>query len=362
MEPGARPTRLGLFLDGAKTWDTGWAAPTIERSSWEGQAVKKAFVILNPAAGRNAHEFVREALRRHFTASHIQYEVHETMEAEKPGEIVRARMREGFDLAVAAGGDGTVSEVIDGLVEHSKPLGIIPTGTGNLIARELGIPDDVDESVAVIAGAPRSMKIDAMRIGRRAFVLNASVGISASVIGSTTRESKNRLGRIAYLVTTVLKMFALKPRYLVVAVDGMAHEYRAVEVAIMNCGMLAKQLYPKGPEIRIDDGHLDVWILGLKTIRDYPRYIRGLMQGRSVDLLARFIKADRSVTIRSNVPLPVQADGDMIGTTPVEVDFLLGAITVLVPEEPLTVPEDGLDRDILLARYQSDLARVGRRE
>jgi len=101
-------------------------------------------------------------------------------------------------------------------------------------------------------------------------VLNASVGISASVIGSTTREHKRRFGRIAYVGTAILKVFAFRSRYLVVAVDGLANEYRAVEAAIMNCGILAKSLHPKGPPIRIDDGHLDVWILGPKAIRDYP--------------------------------------------------------------------------------------------
>lgn len=317
----------------------------------------KAFVILNPAAGKQAHVSVREALVRRFATSHIDYEIHETLKADKPSDIVRARLRDGFDLAVAAGGDGTVSDVIDGLVGSAKPLGIIPTGTGNLIARELGIPEDVDDAVAVIASAPRSRPIDAMRIGGRMFVLNASVGISASVMGSTTRKNKNRFGRIAYVGTTILKMFTLKPRYLVVTVDGRADAYRAVEVAIMNCGMLARALYPKGPEISIDDGHLDVWILGLRTIRDYPRYIRGLMHGRPVDLLARFITAERSVTIRSSVPLPVQADGDIIGTTPVELELLPGAVTVLVPEAPATAPALSLDREALMAQYQSHLAR-----
>jgi diacylglycerol kinase (ATP) len=320
----------------------------------------KAFVVLNPAAGKSAHEAVREALRRRFGASRIEYEVHETLKTQKVGEIVRARMREGFDLAVAAGGDGTVSDVIDGLVGVPKPLGIIPTGTGNLIARELGIPQDAEEAVEVIASAPRSRKIDAMRIGRRVFVLNASVGISAAVVGSTTRESKNRFGRIAYFGTAVWKVFTSRSRYLVVAVDGQAHEYRAVEAAIMNCGMLARTLHPKGPEISIDDGHLDVWILGPKAIRDYPRYIRGILGGRPVDL-ARFITAETSVTIRSSVPIPVQADGDIIGATPLEVELLPGAVLVLVPADPVVASTEDLDRDTVIARYQSSLPRAGRR-
>ena len=305
----------------------------------------KAFVVLNPAAGKQTHQTVREALANRFGPSHIQYEVYETIKAERVAEIVHTRLRDGFDLVVAAGGDGTVSDVIDGLMRDPKPLGIIPTGTGNLIARELGIPQDVDGAVALIASAPRSRMIDAMKIGGRVFILNASVGISASVIGSTTRKNKHRFGRVAYLGAAVRNLFTLKSRCLVVTVDGLAHEYRAVEAAIMNCGMLAKTLYSKGPEISIDDGHLDVWILGPKTIRDYPRYIRGVMAGRPVDL-ARFINAERSVSIRSNVPLPVQADGDIIGATPVVVELLRGAVTVLVPEAPTIVPGVDPDREI----------------
>ena len=303
----------------------------------KGQADMKVLVVLNPGAGQTAHEAVREALDVRFRASHIEYEIHETRKTQKVGEIVRARLAEGFDLVVAAGGDGTVSDVIDGLVGVPKPLGIIPTGTGNLIARELGIPQDVVEAIEVIASAPGSRRIDAMRIGQRVFVLNASVGISASVIGSTTREHKRRFGRVAYFGTTLLNIFAFRSRTLVVAVDGLAHEYRAVEAAILNCGMLAKSLHPKGPAIRIDDGHLDVWILGPKAVRDYPRYLGGILRGQPVDL-ARYIKAERTVTIRSNVPISVQADGDIIGTTPLEIELLPGAVTVLVPTTP-EVPE-----------------------
>jgi diacylglycerol kinase family enzyme len=252
-------------------------------------------------------------------------------------------MRDGFDLAVAAGGDGTVSAVIDGIAGNPTPLGIIPTGTGNLIARELCIPEKVDDAVRLIAGAPRSRKIDVMKIGNRVFVLNASVGISAAVISDTTRRSKHHFGRIAYFWNTIPKIFTLKRRQLVVTADGNGQEYRAIEVAIMNCGILAKMLHPKAPEIRIDDGYLDVLILGTKPFRDFPLYIFRLLTGRTPDILSRFIRVERRVAIRSGVPLPVQADGDMIGTTPLEVELLPGAVSVLVPEEGVIIP--ALDAD-----------------
>jgi YegS/Rv2252/BmrU family lipid kinase len=298
----------------------------------------KAFVVLNRTSGQGAHERVRGALDSQFGASRIQYEVHETRKGEKLGEIVRGRVRHGFDLAVAAGGDGTVSAVIDGIAGSPIPLGIIPTGTGNLIARELCIPQEVDDAVKLIAGAPRSRKIDVMKIGNRVFVLSASVGVSASVISDTTKRSKHHFGRIAYFWNTIPRMFTLKRRRLVVTADGREQEYRAIEVAIMNCSMLPKMLYPKGPKIRIDDGYLDVLIFGTKPFRDFPLYIFRLLTGRTPDIFSRFTRVERRVAIRSDVPLPVQTDGDMVGTTPLEVELLPGAVTVLVPEEDVIAP------------------------
>ena len=296
----------------------------------------KALVILNPPAAASEKQALLAVIERHFTAAHIEHEVYETRKQDRLGEIVRLRLLEGFDLVVAAGGDGTVSGVSDGLVGRAIPLGIIPLGTGNLIAHELKIPGDVEAAIALIAGAPCRAKADAMRIGKRAYFLNASVGISAAVIGDTTRKSKGRFGRIAYLGSAIAKVLSSKPRYLVVEVDGTAHPYRAVEVTIMNCGVLADSLYPKGPEIRIDDGHLGVWILSMKTFGGYLRYLIGVVTGSPVHPEAQFISAGKTVSIRSKHPLPVQADGDMIGTTPFEVEVLPGALTVLVPGSPAT--------------------------
>lgn len=293
----------------------------------------RAFVVLNPAAGQSAHDSVREALETALGTHQIQYEIYETRAGDKPGEVVRTRLGDGFELAVAVGGDGTVSDVIDALVGSPVPLGIIPTGTGNLIARELSIPTALDAAVALIAGKSRPRAIDAMRIGERVFVLNVSVGISAAVIGDTSAREKSRWGRIAYTWTTVRKLFRLKPRYLVVAVDGIAEEYRAVEVAIMNCGKLAKAFHPLGPEIHIDDGHLDVYIVGVMSLRDVPRYVLKLVTRRPAASPLRVIAAKQRVTIRSTLPLQLQADGDIIGTTPVEVEVLPHAVTVLVPRE-----------------------------
>ncbi|MDD4857020.1 MAG: diacylglycerol kinase family lipid kinase [Candidatus Krumholzibacteria bacterium] len=311
----------------------------------------KAFVILNPAAGKGGGEEACGALSRQLARARIDYEIHETRSGETFGEIVRARLQGGFDLIVAVGGDGTVSAVIDGLAGQSAPLGIIPTGTANLLARELNIPLDADQAAALIARPPRSRSIDAMRIGGRTYVLIAGVGISASVAGGTTRRNKSRFGLIAYLGAAILKMFEFRSRHIDVAVDGTARRYHAVEVAVANCGILARMLFPAGPDIHVDDGHLGVWILSTKTLLDYPRYLLRLIAGRPVNPRAHFIKAERNISILSSSPLPIQADGDIIGTTPVDIEVLPGALRVLAPDEPATSPGLDLARDIFIRQY-----------
>lgn len=291
----------------------------------------KALIIDNVREDAEARQLLRDALNRHFPSASLDYVIHETQAGESIADVVRRRLCDGISLVVAAGGDGTVSAVCDGLRGSSIPLGIIPAGTGNLVARELDIPLDLDAAVALLAGPHQIRRMDAMRIGDKVYVLNISVGISAAIIDGTSRRSKRHLGRLAYFGTGLRKALSFRLRYLVVEVDGKAHPYRAVDVAIMNGGLLSAQLYPRGPKVRIDDGALGVWILSMKTPADYVRHILGVIAGRRRHPLAKFIPAKCTVRIRSDAPLPVQADGDIIGTTPIEVTVVPGALTVWVP-------------------------------
>lgn len=289
----------------------------------------KALIILNPPAKAG----LLDALKLHFTTAQIEYEIYETRKGGRVADVVRERLPEGFDLVVAVGGDGTISAVGDGLVGSTIPLGIIPTGTGNLLARELEIPLDPIEAIELITGAHRERKIDGMRIGKRIFFLNASVGISAAVVDGVTRRSKRRFGRFIYTTTTILKILSARPRHLTVEIDGQAHPFRAIDVAIMNGGLLGEQLHPGGPVIRIDDGHLGVWVLSVKKLWNCSWFAIGTVVGWIVTPKANFIGYGKTIHIRSAVSLRVQANGDVIGTTPIHVEVLPNVLTVIVSEE-----------------------------
>jgi diacylglycerol kinase family enzyme len=316
----------------------------------------KALVILNPAAGKKSSEVVNESLAKHFGGV-IEYDVYETKKSDKPGDIVRARLGDGYDLVVAAGGDGTVSAVADGLVGSAVPLGVIPVGTGNMLARELGLPIDIDKAVALIASAPHSRKIDAMKIDGLTRVLSASVGLSPLIIGGASRKSKNRFGNFAYYWSAARNAFNIKRRYVEVEIDGGTEQFRAVEVVVANCGKLFKKLDPLGPEISLDDGRLDVWILSTKSGFDYPLYICGLITGRLAKLRTNFFTAEKSVTIKSFHPLKVQVDGELAGDTPLSVELLPGALTVLVAENPGEDEDHDVIRDLYASRYPAYFRR-----
>jgi YegS/Rv2252/BmrU family lipid kinase len=296
----------------------------------------KVLVILNPASGKNTIELIREAVTRQFTISKIAFEIYESKREDNLGDIVRARLKDGFELVVAAGGDGTVSKVINGLVGTHIPLGIIPAGTANLLAQELKVPLSIEDAIALIIGRHEFKKIDVMKIGHRVYDLNVSSGLSATVVSNTTPENKSRFGFFAYVWMTIVKLFTLKDHYFVVTVDGKTLKSRAAEIAIFNCGIIAKSLYPQGPDILVDDGRLNIWVLNAKTIQDYPWYLFQMIARRPAKHLSHFVTAEKKISIKSDVPVQVQADGDIIGMTPIEIEGLPGAIEVIVPEKRVT--------------------------
>ena len=292
----------------------------------------KLLFMVAPTVGDEVRAALRAALQDLSSSGRADCEVCAiTPEASIP-EKVRERMREGVDGVVAVGGDGTVSAVAHALIDTQVPLGIVPAGTGNLVARELGIPLDIRAAVTLAAGPHALRAIDAMLINDRTYLLNAGVGVNAAVIDRTSRLGKSLFGRTAYVGTAVWKVLQAKPQRLTVIIDGDARSYDATDVLISNCGTLARVLHPNCPEIRADDGQVDVCIICMKVAIEYPWYyfLRSIFP-RHVNRIIHELPAGRSVSICSEKPMAVQADGDIIGATPVTVTVRPKALPVIVP-------------------------------
>jgi YegS/Rv2252/BmrU family lipid kinase len=294
---------------------------------------KRVFVVLNPVAGTSVVDDVRRALEQHFLPGETTYEVYETLKEDAVERIAREAQGRGYEMVVAAGGDGTVSAVAEGLVGTETPLGIIPLGTANVLARELGISVELEGAVQLLAGEHGVTSIDAMKVGEKHYFTQVGVGIDALMIRDTKREDKRRFGRIAYIWTAMTRLLGFQPRRFLIRADGRQERRRASQIVIANSGVLGQPPFRWGPDIEPDDGRLDVCIVRAQTLLDYLALAWHVVRGqhrRSSNV--RYLNARREIVIETRRPLPVQADGEIIGETPVQVQLVPAAVRVIVPE------------------------------
>lgn len=294
---------------------------------------KKVFIVLNPVSGTSVVDDVRQALDVHFPRGDSICEVHETAKGDSIEEIVREAQGRGYDMVVAAGGDGTVSAVAEGLVGTETPLGIIPLGTANVLARELDIPVDLQGACQLLAGVHGVTSIDAMKAGEKHYFTQVGVGIDAMMIRDTSREDKRRFGRVAYLWTALTRLVGFQPRRFQITADDRQERRRASEIVIANCGILGQPPFRWGPDIEPDDGRLDVCIVRAQTMLDYLSLGWHVVRGQhNQSPNVRYLKARRQIVIETSRPMPVQADGEIIGETPVQIQLVAAAVRVIVPE------------------------------
>jgi diacylglycerol kinase (ATP) len=296
------------------------------------------FVIVNPAAGGGLAAEVQRTIQPQFASGAC--EIHETAPDVDLAPVVRAALARGVDLVVAAGGDGTISAVANGLVGSSTPLGILPLGTANVLAQELGIPLDLEGACRLLGSARSTRAIDAMQVGDRVYFTQVGVGIDALMIRDTSREQKRRFGRLAYLWTAFERLLGFQPQRFSIEVDGQHLRRRASMVVVANVGTLGQAPFRWGPQISVDDGRLDICIVRARTALDYLALAWHVLLGqfrrhRNV----RYLVAERTIAIDTKRRLPVQADGEIIGETPVIVHVLRQAVHIVVTGPSDTRPE-----------------------
>lgn len=303
-----------------------------------------AFIVFNPAAG-SSRERVRSRLENHFQREDWSFEVCETtgQKGERIVDVVRRALDEDdqtVDLVVAVGGDGTMSGTAAGTIGRDVPLGIIPMGTGNVLARELSIPLDIEGALDLLTGDHSLKKIDAMGVGDRYFVLNVSVGLSSLMMKNTRAEDKQQFGRLAYLWNGFKKWVGFQPHTFEIVMDDRTFYRRAAEVMIANNGAIGDPSLRWSPDVELDDGRIDVCVVRAKTIPDYIKIAWSVITGqqRREPHMENFIAEDH-VIVNTDSDLPVQGDGDYIGRPPAVVQVVPGAVQIVVPQ----AGEDGLD-------------------
>jgi diacylglycerol kinase (ATP) len=299
-------------------------------------ANQKVFVVFNPKAGKEDQAAeVRAALASHFTSPRWTPEIYETTgkEDEDVAAICRAACARGASLVISAGGDGTLAGVGNGLINSPVPLGILPLGTGNGLARALLIPLKLDEAMDLLISDHAVVEVDALQVGKRHFFLNVSVGISPEVMSDTPAEDKKQFGRLAYVMALIKRSSLFRLRRYALTLDGRPRSIRAAEVMVSNPTLLEKPPSVFGPPETLDDAQLEVYVVTAHTLGDYVRLVWDLFRrpGQSAAKLSH-LAATHIIRIEANRSQLVQADGEVIGHTPVEVRLVPRAIHVIMPK------------------------------
>lgn len=296
------------------------------------QQKPKTYVVLNPVAGVSEPGAVREKIESALEARDVPVEIYETTGNEDIKQLVREAVKQGAQLFISAGGDGTLSSVIDGLVGTEIPLVIIPTGTWNALARALDIPLQVDQAVDLLFQEHDVRTIDAMDVNGNFFVLSVSAGIGALAMKDVEREDKRRLGKLADLRTAISELLEFRAFQFEVKIDGKITKFRASELMVANTAIVGIKALQLDPGIRMDDGKLNVCRIYANSITDYLRLGASMLSGaQKHNWNVLCVEALQEVEIRSKERLPVQGDGEVIGQLPVTVKIRPKAIRIVTP-------------------------------
>ncbi|MEP7380248.1 MAG: diacylglycerol kinase family protein [Gemmatimonadota bacterium] len=291
-------------------------------------AVRRILLIVNPASRRGLRSLA--AARRAFARAEIRCDEHLTTGAGDAEQVAR-RFGPGYDAVFSLGGDGTVMEVVQGLYGTGTPVGILAGGTGNLVARALGIPMSVGRAVRLLlAGATSAIDLGALGEGR-VFAFAAGVGIDASMVAQTTAAAKRRFGVLAYVATAVRATLALDRFVLHATVDDVTHTYSATSALVANFGSVLGGWIRLGPGIQENDGMLDLCVFSPATARDAFRVgWRLLRRDFRSDPSMHFHKG-RTLLLRTEPARAVQADGELLPGCTLQVTVAPRAARMLVP-------------------------------
>lgn len=294
--------------------------------------IARVLLIVNPGA-RQAAAREGEA-REAFVRAGVDCEVRRTARAGHAAELAAACGA--VDAVFTLGGDGTAMEVVGALAHGDVPVGILPGGTGNLVARTLGVPLAVRDAVPSLLGG-RVARIDLGVVevagqAPRRFAFAAGVGIDARMIEETPARWKRRLGVLAYAVTAARALVARERFPVTVVVDGVEELRRDVAaVMIVNFGAVLGDLFRFGPGIEADDGLLDLCLFSPETVGDALRVMWRLARKDFRDDRCVVYRAGREFRVVTAPPRAAQADGELLGRTPLVARVEPRAATLLVP-------------------------------
>lgn len=296
----------------------------------------RALLITNPAAARTRPRAVDEVMRALRAAGWTA----EVLATGGPGDARRLAeygVAEGVDVVAVFGGDGTTMQAAAALVGTDVALGVIPGGTGNLLAGNLRIPASPGRAArALVAGRPRRFDLGRMERpdGPHYFAVACGAGYDARVMAGTLSEHKRRWGMAAYVATTLRLIADIRSTSHLITIDGVEYDAEASMVLVANCGEVIPPLVRLRAGIRPDDGLLDVVVMRANSFGESVRAVWDLLRDApTAEGQETFVgyAQGREIRVETDPVQPVQLDGEPGGETPFTVTVVPGAITIMVP-------------------------------
>ncbi|MBO8126291.1 MAG: diacylglycerol kinase family lipid kinase [Firmicutes bacterium] len=290
------------------------------------------FVIVNPVAGRNRGRKVWSRIQKELHRQGLIFTTAFTEYAGHARELAAKAVASGFDTVVAVGGDGTLTEVLNGIAGSGSKLGLIPVGSGNDFARSVSIPTEIESAVQVLADGD-SISVDLGQVGETYFINVAGVGFDAQVASTMAMKARWLKGTTAYIYSVLRCLLTFRPVDIRLSLDGKVRELDTLLVVVANGRYFGGGMYV-APTAEVDDGFFDVVVVEHLSVPAFLRAFPSVFQGKHLSHPRIKVYRARQVRVEPvhEQDVPAQAEGNFIGYAPKEFRIVPGAQEVIVPK------------------------------
>jgi len=284
-------------------------------------------LIANPTAGQGRAKRIAATALREFKQLGYNASLRFTGGPGQGVAIAQEYALNDCGVIVAVGGDGTISEIVNGVVGTKTLLGVVPAGTANDFAKEMGIPLDVPSAVNVIIGGA-TRRIDLGRISNSKYFINmAGIGFDATVIENLNQTLKRRLKDAVYIIAAIKTLIKYKTPSLTVKVDGRCYKG---SFAVIGNNRFYGGILSITTKAEMDDGYLDVCIFQGARKRTLYKYLIGVVARTHLSFDDVIYLKAREIAVTSDRDTPVQADGDISGKLPMIFKIAPGTLNVII--------------------------------
>lgn len=294
---------------------------------------KRVHIIINPGAGMP--QPILRTINDVFHPAGVSWTVSITQKAGDAERFARTAVEAGdIDVVVVYGGDGTVMEVARGLSGTQMPMAIFPGGTANVMSCELSIPLELAGAARLLCEGNHTIrKVDMARARGELFLLRLGMGAAAEMTKGADRETKGRLGNLAYMLSAMEALQNQQITRYAFIIDGKKFEAEGITCFVANSGNLGRAGLRLSPSIEISDGLLDVIVIS-------PVNIGGLL-GLAATAIVSYADLPpehphwqgKKVEIYADPPQIIECDGEIIDPTPIDVEVVPLALNMIVPAE-----------------------------